>query len=94
MPVVSRISILIDLPKEDAKAFGAGPEEIGRKILETAVVEGYRSGHISRGQVSRILNLSWHKTEEFLARHDCDRHYDLKDLEEDRLNARAIFGRE
>ncbi len=88
-----KFSIRIDLPAAAAEAFGGDPETIGRRILENAVAEAYRAGQIARGQVSRILELSWPMTEEFLARHNCDRHYDLEDLEEDRRTRREIFGR-
>ena len=39
-----------------------------------------------------MLHLDWEETEEFLAKHQCDRHYDLDDLEQDRKNIDAIFG--
>lgn len=70
-----------------------GPEQIGRHLLEQAAVEGYRSGELSRGQVGQILRLDWEDTEQFLAERQCARHYDLKDLEEDRESVKKIFGR-
>jgi hypothetical protein len=36
--------------------------------------------------------MDWAETEEFLAQHHCDRHYDLDDLEADRHNLDKIFG--
>ncbi len=34
-------------------------------------LEGYRSGELSRGQVSELLGQSYYETEDFLKRHDC-----------------------
>jgi len=36
--------------------------------------------------------LDWEETEAFLARHQCNRHYALEDLEQDRKNIGSIFG--
>jgi predicted HTH domain antitoxin len=88
-----KLSVTIDLPEGAAEVFGRDPEIAGRRIFESAVAEAYRRAKIGRGQVSQILGLSWPKTEEFLAQHNCDRHYDLEELEEDRRSAREIFKR-
>ncbi len=65
---------------------------LGRTLLEQATLEGYRSNQLSRGQVAEMLGLDWAETEEFLAKHHCDRHYDIRDLEEDRRNLDQILG--
>lgn len=56
------------------------------------IVEQYRHREISRGEVAKLLSLDWEETEELLAKHHCDRHYDREDLEEDRKNLRQLFG--
>lgn len=89
-----QVSITITHPKGAAEAFGGDESTVARRILEDAAVERYRAGLISRGQVSRILGLSWPKTEEFLASRKCDRRYGLQELEEDRKTAAEIFGPE
>ena len=86
------VTITVELPSDVARGYGAAPEQIGRHLLEQAAVEGYRSRELSRAQVARMLHLDWEETEEFLAKHQCDRHYDLDDLEQDRKNIDAIFG--
>jgi predicted HTH domain antitoxin len=86
------IPVTIQMPKGIAPKFGTDPEAIGRRVLEQAAVEGYRSRQLSRGQVRQLLGLDWAETEEFLARHRCERHYDLEDLEEDRRNLDTILG--
>ena len=86
------VSVTVELPGDVASRYGAAPEQIGRHLLEQAAIEGYRSGELARGQVAQMLHLDWEDTEAFLARHQCDRHYDLEDLEQDRKSICRIFG--
>lgn len=39
-----------------------------------------------------MLGFTWSETEEFLARHDCERHYDIAELEKDRQNLDRLLG--
>jgi predicted HTH domain antitoxin len=82
------------LPGDVARQYGAAPEQVARHLLEQAAIEGYRSGELSRGQVAQMLRLDWEETEEFLAVHQCNRHYDLEEMEHDRKTIEKIFGRE
>jgi len=66
--------------------------QIAQNLLEQAAVERYRTKEVSRGRVARMLRMNWAETEEFLAQHHCDRHYDLEDLETDRQNLEKLFG--
>jgi predicted HTH domain antitoxin len=86
------VTVEVNVPADIANQYGPEPGQIARRLLEQAAVEGYRTQQISRGQVARMLGMDWAETEEFLARHDCDRHYDLEDLEADRQNLDKIFG--
>jgi predicted HTH domain antitoxin len=78
------MSITIQLPDEVASLLGSTPEAAAKRSIESAAAEGYREKRFSRGQVRRMLGLSWHETEEFLARQGCDLHYSEQDLEQDR----------
>ena len=86
------VSITIHLPKAVADLLGDDQKAVARRILEQTVADTYRSGQLSRAEVSRILNLSWPQTEEFLATYRCDRHYGFDELNEDRKTARELFG--
>jgi hypothetical protein len=92
LPEQNLIAVTVKVPAAIALQFGPDPESIGRHLLEQAGAEGYRSNQLSRGQVAQMLGLDWAETEEFLAQHHCDRHYDLKDLAQDRLNLDRILG--
>ena len=85
------VSVTVGLPIEVASRYGAAPEQIGQRLLEQAAIEGYRSGELARGQVAQMLYLDWEDTEAFLAKHQCDRQYDLEDLEQDRKSIGSIF---
>lgn len=89
-----KIAVTVELPAAVAPQFGADPVAIARRLLEQAAAEGYRSNQLSRGQVGQMLGLDWTETEEFLAVHNCDRHYDAADLEKDRQNLDRLLGPE
>jgi predicted HTH domain antitoxin len=78
------VEVTLSITDAVAAEFGGDPNAVGRQLLEAAALEGYRSERLSRGQVRELLGLSWHETEQFLADHECFRHYTLEDLEEDR----------
>jgi predicted HTH domain antitoxin len=86
------MEVKVEIPDALAEKFGKTPEEAARHLLESAAVEGYRSQKLSRGQVRRMLGLSWYGTEEFLAKHNCYLHYSVEDLEEDRKSLAKILG--
>jgi predicted HTH domain antitoxin len=88
----AKVAATIKIPTDIARHYGPDPEQIARRLLEQAAVEGYRTRQISRGQVAQMLGMDWAETEEFLAQHQCDRHYDLEDLEADRQNLEKILG--
>lgn len=86
------VTVTVRIPAEVAPHFGCNPEAIGRRLLEQAAIEGYRSNQLSRSQVAQLLWKDWAETEEFLAQHHCDRHYDLQDLEADRRTLDNLLG--
>ncbi len=90
--VENPVVVTVQIPSAVAPLLGDNPAKITRRLLEQAALEGYCSNHLSRGNVSALLGLTWTETEEFLAQHDCPRHYDLEDLEKDRRNLDEFFG--
>jgi predicted HTH domain antitoxin len=85
-------AITIELPDSIVKELGGTPGEVSRRVLEAVVVDGYRSERLSRGEVRRLLGLSWHQTEDFLAKHGVAYQYGSDDLKEDRQNLDQAFG--
>lgn len=90
--MTDKIAVTVELPAAVAPQFGPDVATIARRLLEQAAVEGYRSAQLSHAQVSQMLGFSWAETEEFLARHNCPRHYDVEELERDRRNLDRMLG--
>lgn len=61
----------VELPDPIAKQLHLDGEQGSRRALEIFALEGYRSGELSRGQVSELLGQSFYETEAFLKEHDC-----------------------
>ncbi|MGH9382111.1 MAG: UPF0175 family protein [Thermoanaerobaculia bacterium] len=76
--------LAIELPEDIARRLAAGWEDLPRRALEALAVDGYRSRLLTRGEVQRMLDLSWHETERFLVEHGAELNYTEEDLEEDR----------
>jgi len=76
----------VELPEDIAHQLEAAWGDMPRRILEAVAVEGYRSGALSRGQVGRILGLSFWQTEAFLKERQAYLPYDEADLEQDRAS--------
>ena len=77
------MNIAIELPDDIARQLKAAWQDVPRRALEAIAVEGYRSGALTRGQVQRLLNLSWWDTEAFLKERQAYLPYDEDDLEQD-----------
>ncbi|PYV36961.1 MAG: hypothetical protein DMG06_29360 [Acidobacteria bacterium] len=75
--------LVVELPDDIARQLESEWDDVPRRALEAVAVEGYRSGALSRGQVRRMLNLSWHEAEAFLKARQAYLHYDESDLERD-----------
>lgn len=86
-------AIRVELPDAIIRELVEDPREIERHVLEAVAVEGYRSRKLSRGEVGRLLGLSWHETEAFLAERGVSYHYTLSDLEEDRESLERLLDR-
>jgi hypothetical protein len=85
------MQITMQVPDEIARHLGS-QREMPRRIVEAVVLEGYRDGRFSRGQVSEFLRLGFSDTEAFLNRHRAYLDYSLADLEADRATLDRILG--
>lgn len=78
------MNVAVELPDDIAKQLETAWQDIPRRVLEAVTVEGHRSGALTRGQLQRLLNLSWWETEVFLKKRQAYLHYNKADLEQDR----------
>ncbi|NBV85939.1 MAG: hypothetical protein EBS01_06695 [Verrucomicrobia bacterium] len=87
---LSRMTLVLDLPDSWESLLGLDSGDAATRARQMLVLEGYREGRLSRGQVSEMLGLGFHETEAFLAQHHAEQHPDWEELEAgtDRLRAR------
>jgi predicted HTH domain antitoxin len=78
------MNVAVELPDDIAQQLETAWHDMPRRVLEAVAVEGYRSGALTRGQVRRLLQLSWWETEAFLKERQAYLPYDEADLEQDR----------
>lgn len=75
------MQVIVQLPDEVAAQLGA---DVPRRVLEAVVLEAYREGRLTSGQVAGALGLNRWETEEFLDQHSARAPYTLEMLQEDR----------
>ncbi len=79
------MEITVQLPDDVVKQLG-DIDTMPRQLLEAFAIESYRSGSITRHQVSQLLGLDYWATDAFLDRHKAKQPYTLADLDVDRAS--------
>lgn len=87
------VEVTVKLPDKLAQSFGDTPDLRSRHLLENAVIEEYRAGRISHGQVGETLGLDYWQTESFLVERKVPLNYSLEDLELDRATLDKVLDR-
>ncbi len=84
--------VTIEVPDAIAHHLGLDSRP-GQRVLEALVLEGYRKGDLSRGQVSEVLGLNFSATEQFLYEHGATLGLTEEDLAQDAANLqKALAG--
>ncbi len=86
------VEVTVSLPENVARSFGETDSDVGRRLLENAAIEGYRTGQLSHRQVGAMLRLDYWETESFLKEQRVPLNYTLADLEADRATLEKILG--
>ena len=71
----------VEVPDTFAKPLHLDGPQPDRRALEALALDGYRSGELSRGQVSELLDLEANATMEFLKEHRCSHGMTFEDHE-------------
>lgn len=79
------MNVAIELPEDIARHLESAWQDVPRRVLEAVVLEGYRSGALSRGEVGRLLGLSFWETEALLKERQAYLSYTDADLAQDRV---------
>ncbi len=76
--------IVIKLPENIARRLAIARDDLPHRALEAIAVEGYRTQALTKAEVGRMLNLSWHETKAFLKERHALLHSAETDFEQDR----------
>ncbi len=63
--------VTVEIPDAVARQMHLDGPQAHRRALERLALDGYRTGDLSRGQVSELLGLSFWETEALLKEHGC-----------------------
>ena len=83
----------LEVPDQIAHSLRLEGPQCTRRHREILALEGYRSGELSRGQVSELLGIGFDETEAFLKEHGADLGLTLDELEQDSSNLRQFLAR-
>ena len=78
---INGITLVLDLPDSWESLLGLDSGDAANRARQMLVLEGYREGRLSRGQVSEMLGLGFHETESLLARHHAEQQPTWDELE-------------
>jgi predicted HTH domain antitoxin len=87
------MTLSIEVPDEMVEQLRLDDPEIGWRVLESLAVEAYRSQRLSRGQLSKILGLSFWETEALIKERGCGQGQTWAEVEEDVEKLRRFLGR-
>lgn len=83
----------LEVPDEIAHSLRLEGPQSARRHREILALEGYRSGELSRGQVSELLGMGFDETEAFLREHGADLGLSLEEFGQDSANLRQFLAR-
>jgi len=87
------MTVSVEVPDSIARQMRLNGAEASRRALEMLAIEGYRSGQLSRGQVSELLALSLWDTESLLKERGCGLGLTFEEYERDIDRARGFLAR-
>ncbi|RYD29493.1 MAG: UPF0175 family protein [Verrucomicrobiaceae bacterium] len=85
--------VSVEIPDQIAYSLRLDGPQASRRALEMLALEGYKEGQLSRGQVSRMLDLEFNETEMFLKDHGAMLGLTAEDLEQDSANLQKFLSR-
>ena len=87
------MTISVQVPDALAKALHLDGPQLNRRALEALALDGYRTGQLSRGQVSELLDLEVNETMGFLKEHGCAQSITIEEFEREAKAIRKLLGR-
>lgn len=77
------MQVTVEIPDAVASQLGANPERVGRRMMEDAAIESYRTGRLSHRQLAEMLGLDYWMAEAFLQQRGVPLNYTADDLAAD-----------
>jgi len=87
------MTISLQVPDALAKALHLDGPQLNRRALEALALDGYRTGELSRGQVSELLDLEVNETMGFLKEHGCAQSITIEEFEREAKAIRELLAR-
>ena len=78
------MDLTVQIPEDLASRMGASGGDLPRRALEALALEEFKSGHISKPELRRLLGFGTrYELDGFLKAHDVYEDYTLQDLEQE-----------
>jgi predicted HTH domain antitoxin len=79
------MNTVVNLPDNVVRNIGVGADELEQKVIESLAIEGYRSGKLSKFQISEMLGFDTPmEADEFLKAHRVFDDYSEEELDRQR----------
>jgi Uncharacterised protein family (UPF0175) len=89
--ILMYMEIILNIPDELARQVAAEGKDPSRVALEALALEGYRAERLSESTVRQMLGFeSRIQVHAFLKEHGVHLHYDLSDLDRDRVTSERL----
>jgi predicted HTH domain antitoxin len=85
--------VTVEIPDALARQMHLDGPQAHRTALERLAVDGYRTGELSRGQVSELLDLSFSETEALLKENGCGLGMTFEEYEQSSTRLREFLAR-
>jgi hypothetical protein len=87
------MTFTVEIPDSFARPLHLDGPQPDRRALEVFALEAYRAGELSRGQVSELLGIGFHETEQFLKAHNAGIGLTLDEFHEDAERLEKLLAR-
>jgi len=85
------MELTVQIPDDLARRLSAEGGDLSRRVVAALAIEEYRSGHLSKVDLRRLLGLETRDAlDGFLKAHQVPVEYTLEDLEQERQDLRRL----
>ena len=79
------MELTVQIPDDLARSMSASGEDLSRRALEALALEEFKSGHITKPELRRLLGFGTrYRLDAFLKSHDVYEDYSMEDFDRDR----------